>query len=132
MTSIAWREICGPLCTSAPHFSIDECEWAAHRLQWLALGRDAPQSLDRSRTNHQNRADAIADGDTRARAGTDQGAEQQGAGDATDSSTDGIEESDGERPQFKRKDLADSQIGRACRRRSEEEDSHPRDGEFAG
>jgi hypothetical protein len=40
-----------------------------------------------------------------------------------DASTDGVEESDGERAHFERKRFAHGQIGRACRGRGEEENT---------
>src|SRR5580692_5439482 len=115
--------------TSDIRDSFDKRKRPAHRFERLALGGDAPAGFDQRGRGHQNRADHIAHGDAQARAGTDQHAEQQWAGDAADAGADGIEEGDGEGANLQRENLAHRQIRRACRRRGEEEYGHPGDGQ---
>src|SRR5580704_258468 len=72
--------------------SIDECKRPAHRFERFALGSDAEARLDDGGGGHQDRADHVTHCDAQARAGRDQHAKQQRAGDAADAGADGIKE----------------------------------------
>src|SRR5579862_7686703 len=101
-SSMSRSEISRAISTSDIHYSINKRKRPAHRFERFALGGDAPARLDGSGGGHQDRADRVTRGDAAARAGRDQQAEQERAGDAADGGADGIEEGDGERANLQR------------------------------
>src|SRR5258705_11536350 len=104
-------------------------QWPAHGFKRLALGGDAPARGDEAGADHQKRPEKITSKDTHSRAGIDQAAEKPGIEDTADAGPDRVEERDRQGADLERKWFADRQIGRTRRRRGEEEDNHPADGQ---
>src|SRR5579862_3379422 len=128
-SSMSRSDMSRPMFTSDIRDSFNKCKRPAHRFERFSLGGDAPTGLDDGGGHHQDRANHVTYGDAAARAGRDQHAEQQRAGDAADAGADGVEEGNGERANLQRENLAHRQIGRACRRGGEEEHDHPGGGQ---